>query len=161
MKLFALAAGALACLTMALFASAPAVAAPAIDTLIDLSPVLDLVMPLVVPVVVGIGGFVLTKVMRLIGLELDAKHRMAVDQALERAIGYGASKVGERFDINPQIDVKNELVAIAAQYAMEHIPGALKHFGITQDKLVVMIEARLNVDLNGDGLVGDPETSPA
>jgi hypothetical protein len=76
------------------------------------------------------------------GLELqqyDATVRAYLDQALDRAIAYGRSKV----DGHATIDVKSETIAHAANYALSHVPDALRRFGIDGAALERLLEARL------------------
>lgn len=157
MKCYTLVASALACLALCAFTTVtPAFAAAPTDTVVNFGPLLELIKPVALAGLAAAGGYVLTRVLRLVGVQLDAGHRAAIEQGLERAIGYAANKVPDIVKVEPTLDVKSVLIAEAANYALEHIPDALSHFGITPERLNDMIEARLNVDLDGDGDIGLP-----
>ncbi len=77
-------------------------------------------------------------------LEFDAQTRAYFDTALDNAVhwgtreaaGYVAGKV-------PDIETKNKILADAANYLLERVPGAVEHFGLTPADLEKMLEARL------------------
>ncbi len=77
-------------------------------------------------------------------LELDDHTRAYLDQALERAVQYAQSSA-ERL-VGPaasEIDVHNAVVAHAVNYAVDRVPDALAHFGLTPEALTGMVEARI------------------
>jgi hypothetical protein len=77
-------------------------------------------------------------------LELDDHTRAYLDQALERAVQYAQSSA-ERL-VGPAasaIDVHNAVVAHAVNYAVDRVPDALAHFGLTPEALTGMVEARI------------------
>lgn len=120
--------------------------------------------PIVTPAVEAIGTVVaalavplvwygvklLSAKLHISGLEIDAAQRAVVDQAMQKAIGFAVSKVQDMVKGKPlTIDVKNAMVAEAANFAIAHAPEALDHFGIGPDeiatKLKAMVEARLGM----------------
>jgi hypothetical protein len=77
-------------------------------------------------------------------LDLDDHTRAYLDQALERAVQYAQSSA-ERL-VGPAasaIDVHNAVVAHAVNYAVDRVPDALAHFGLTPEALTGMVEARI------------------
>lgn len=121
---------------------------------VDLSPV-------IVPLVQVTGGLIsalapvlvwyairwVRSKMSLSQLGEDDALRQVVNQGLQKAIGAGVSRVQAAVAGQPMtIEVKNDVVAHAAQYAIDNIPGALKRFGLDDpNKLAAAIEARLGI----------------
>lgn len=81
-------------------------------------------------------------------LDLDDHTRAYLDQALERAVQYAQSSA-ERL-VGPAasvIDVHNAVVAHAVNYAVDRVPDALAHFGLTPEALTGMVEARIQASV--------------
>jgi len=75
------------------------------------------------------------------GLIQDAEIRKYLDAALSNATKYGVNKI-EKADWT-KLETKNAALANAATYAIDKVPQALDHFGVTQDQLIDMLEAKL------------------
>ncbi|MHB2265827.1 hypothetical protein [Aliihoeflea sp. PC F10.4] len=136
----------------------------AAQTIIDAGPaafaIWDFVTPIVALVLLGIGLWLALKLASLIGLKMDAFHRAAVESVLNRAIGFAIVKVGDRARAGIPIAVKNQALAVAADYALRSIPGALKYFGKSRDDVIEMIEARIEDALvDDDSQVSAPVTA--
>lgn len=142
-----LAAGALA-LVVFVAGLSPALAQGAPSTTIDFGPLVnDYVWPLVGAILTALAGLAYRKVSAWLtaktGVELERYDDMIrgyLDQALTKAVEYGRSKVGDK---PLTIDVRNQIVAAAATYAINRVPDALAHFGITAESLPHLIESRL------------------
>lgn len=149
LKLFKAAAIALACFL------APAVAlaadAAAASTVINFAPLVnDVLIPAVATVLTVVAGWLATKVAGWLNLKSDQEVRTYLEWALQQAIAYGKAKVPNSL----AIDAKSEIVAGAANYAINAVPDALKRFGIDEAGLKRMIEARL------DGAAATPAVQP-
>lgn len=126
----------------------PAFAAEAAGTTVDLSGIAG-------TIVAGIGAAVLwlarAAVAAAVGyiqqttkLELDEHTRDYLDRALQRAVDYAETKVGQ--SVGPaasEVDLHNATVAHAVNYVVDRVPDALAHFGITTEGLTAMVEARM------------------
>lgn len=142
--------GALAFLALVVIALgsllAPALAQD--GTTVDLSPLILGLMPYVSEVVIALVGLVVVplflRALRWIGLEIDRERRDALNAALERAVAFGLSQAEEHAlrMAGRHVDVKHHAAAAALRYAMDATPGAIRHFGLTPDRLREMIEAR-------------------
>jgi hypothetical protein len=93
--------------------------------------------------VLAITGLVL-KFFPAAGALLTTQRTAQVEQLLERALGYAASQLqanlkGRELDVN----VKNELIANAVQYAIDHGSKALIDFMGGQSVLADKVEARV------------------
>ncbi|WP_420411588.1 inadl protein [Roseibium sp.] len=135
------------------------------QTTVDFSPVIEQVIGGVFSVVGVAAVWLLNKALDAFkertGIELDDQYARRLDGALWNAINYGQVKAQETLAKHGKIDIRNELLANAINYAMESVPDALKHFDISQDRLLDMLEARLGMDLDGDGAIGgEPDKNP-
>ena len=82
------------------------------------------------------------------GIDIEAKHREALHSAAVTGLNTALSK----FDIKAAgvtIEVKNRLIAEAANYAIKAVPDAIKFFKLDErrDDLKAIIEAKLQVAL--------------
>lgn len=109
---------------------------------IDFRPLLnEVVLPLGTAAAVWFAGWLTTRITGWLKISRDDRVRAYLEKALLLAIDYGRSKLDRGSPITMQ--VKSQIVADAANYAVEHVPGALKHFGVDQDALKRMLAARL------------------
>ncbi|ORE93218.1 hypothetical protein [Aurantimonas sp. 22II-16-19i] len=126
---------------------------------IDLGPIAGAMIEILVPVVLAflsaLAAWAFALFRKKTGWQINGEVGKIVDQGLTKAVDYAAEKLKDRAAGGIPIAMKNEAIRIAAGYAAQKLPGALKHFGITDQgdhRLAEMIEARLT-----DWLV-DPET---
>lgn len=89
-------------------------------------------------------------------ITLEEVHKNTLQQTLYAALGYAEQRAQEASkELLPgSIDLKNELLNTAASYVSECVPDTLAYFGVTRERLIHMLEARLNFDLNQDGAIG-------
>lgn len=147
--------------TLAMAATFTPQMALAADTVVDVS---SLIEPVVTGVFTVLGAAVIWVARQGIsvleertGLELDQQYADRLDDALFRAINFGQNKALDALRTHGQVNFRNELVAGAARYTMSTVPDVLKYFEIDQGRLMDMIEARLDIDLDGDGdIAGSP-----
>ncbi len=130
------------------------------ETILDLSGVLEWALSFIVMLIGGAASWALKMLADFLrtktGIELDDSTRKYLNDAIDKGIQYGASKVEQLLEDKAEIDVKNQIVAIAGKYVLDAVPGALEKFEITEERLTNMIEARIGVDLDGDGDIGQP-----
>lgn len=100
------------------------------------------------------------------GVELqisDAQMRSVLDKAIQYGIALAVGRLGDR----AQLSVSNAQVAQIANYVIAAVPGALKNFGITEERLQEMIRARLiawtdgKAGVEGAASVAEPASDPA
>ena len=150
-------------------------ASAATSTMLDLAPVLTrlaealctILAALAVPIFWAGWGWIQNR-FKLSALEIDDATRATVDQGLEKALGYGIAQLhAEAAALTGgglTIDVKSQILKSAASFALDHIPDALAHFGITPDQLAGMVEARLGMLAVGQAtssIAGAAPTAPA
>lgn len=92
-------------------------------------------------VIAVIGGFGLSYLRDKTGIEKDGEFDKAVDAALEAAMSYAAKKIHQAGD-KVDFDHENEFIELAVEYVASTVPKAMKHFGLTPEKLAKMVESR-------------------
>lgn len=130
----------------------------AASTVVDLSPMAAPVIEIGLTLLAGALLWLLRRAIAVFedraDMQLDEQMRARLQDALFYAVDFARAKVASAAAGPLTVDVKSQLVAEAARYAMAAVPQALTYFGIDRGRLVEMIEARLGADLNGDGVVG-------
>lgn len=123
------------------------------EGVIDFAPLFDLGIEIVTMTVLAVGGVAVAwvgkKVKDWLGLEIEKKHREALQAALHQAVNFGEKKVRNQFGGKLKLENKNEVLSAAATYAIASVPDALKAFKIDvaspegQARIVDMIETRM------------------
>lgn len=158
-KLLAAAVGALLIL-----ACYPALAQEATGGVIDFSPILN-ELALAVATVASAALLYLAKLARdwfkaKTGVELqisDEQMRAVLDKAIQYGIALAVGRLGSKATLT----VGNAQVAQIANYVIAAVPGALKNFGITEERLQDMIRARLVAWTEGKTKVEIEPATPA
>lgn len=94
--------------------------------------------------VAGVLGYLATLVKKKFGLDIEAKHREALQTALTNAAGLLIAR-GDGLAAGVNFDVKNPLVAEAINYALKGAPDAMKYFGLTPERVRDMLAAKVGV----------------
>lgn len=94
------------------------------------------------PFAAAVVGLLAELLRRKFNLEIEAKHREALQMALTNGAGLTLGKLGNSLE-GKTIDVKNAAIAAGVNYALKGAPAALKKFGLGPDDLARMIEAKL------------------
>ncbi|EFO32631.1 inadl protein [Roseibium sp. TrichSKD4] len=135
-------------------------------TSLDLSPfavpVFETVMTVLAGVVVWFGRKAVNTFEAKTGIQLNEQMRAGLDDALYNGIAYARERIGERLGNQMgdrlsgslEVDVKNETLAMAADYVLKAMPETLDYFGINRQGVIDRLEARLGMDLNRDGRIG-------
>jgi hypothetical protein len=103
--------------------------------------------------VAAIVAWLSAKVKTLVGIQIEAKHREALQSALQNGINYGMSKAGGWVSAK-DYDLKNKALAEGINYVLSSVPDAIKFFGLTPAKLGKLIEAKLPT--YNELVVGEP-----
>ncbi len=83
----------------------------------------------------------LSKKLKLDALKVEETIRGYLNEAARRGIQWAMVKM-ETSDLT-NIEIKNQVLAMAAQYVVDRVPDALKRFNFTDDILKQYLEARL------------------
>lgn len=112
--------------------------APTVQTFIELGFVA------LSAVVAWLVGGLVSMLRQKTGIQIDDSMRFYIDQAILNGLRFAREKAldGGGSIHNPA--VKNQMVALAAAYALDKVPDALKHFGLDdEDRLKELVVARL------------------
>lgn len=114
-------------------APAPVVVAPApandnSSTSIHYEAAFDAVVGFILTAISGLVGWAATWMQAHWRISLDEKYRTMLHDTLRNGVLYAAEKVKEKLGHGMSIDVKNEMVAIAGQYAVDNSPKILGYF---------------------------------
>lgn len=111
---------------------------------IDLSPLIDqVVIPTLSAVLIGLATWVARWAIAFFKVKITAQQGATVDAALANGINLAVHQLQVPLDANSSVEVKNQAVAIAANYAIPKIAAETKALGITPDSIAQRIEARL------------------
>jgi len=133
-----------------------------VATTIDLTPLLQAVVSLAVVLLTALGGWALKHLTDKLGLDKDSKVRQNIYDVFEKGLAYAAQKAVEKGQDFTKIEVKNQMIAEAAQYVIPKIPDGLAYFNITPKALEQMLEARLgtaNLEVNR-AAIGNVNAAP-
>lgn len=124
-------------------------------TRIDLSPLANLAIEFVLPVLSVLAGLALRRVLTWLRISEEARVRAYLEDAMQHGIQFARNRAlaaGKRLD---RIAVRDEMLADAVNYIVPKVPAALTRFGITPDGLRERLSARLGLV---DPVTGSPST---
>jgi hypothetical protein len=118
----------------------------AAQTTIDLGAAATTWMPILTGIVGAVvfvlAGWVLAIGTKKLGISIDDSMRNSLQTAARNAAGLLLNQLGNQLS-GKVIDVKNPLVAQAANYVITHAPDAIDHFGLTPDVIAEKVLALL------------------
>lgn len=111
----------------------------------------ELVSPLLQTVLGGVGlvitalvGWLVTIIKQRTGIEIEAKHREALQTALTNAAGYAFNKANGALS-DKTINVGSPYVKEAVEYVFKSVPDAINYFGLSSSDLVEKLIAKLGI----------------
>jgi hypothetical protein len=126
----------------------------------DLSPLVDTAATLASAVCAACAPIIVLKLSTMLKLNLDQTHRAAVSTALDNALGLGLQLAKEAGDAQlSNVNVRSAALAAMVGYVKQAVPGAVTHFGLTDDSLAQKAAARLASALHVPSAT--PTTAPA
>ena len=138
-------------LALPVFAAGLSYGTPAHAATIDLGWTVDLVAPFIETGVIGLAaavvGWLISRLGRWIGLEIERDHAEALHAAIARGVRHAVSLVRSEAKERAKVDVESRLIAETAIYLERLMPDALNHFGLTDEALDRLIRAYLGPDL--------------
>ena len=119
-----------------------------VATTVDISPLINQVL---IPFAVALGSvlaaWIAAKVAALLGIKRDDALAAKLEEAMKNGLALAQARLEERIGAGPiNIETKSQLVATAATYARDHVPGTLKALGVTPAALQEKLEARLELN---------------
>lgn len=129
------------------------------DTIVSAGPLFQLVEPYLVS---GLGALVTALiawaaalVQQWVGIKLDQSHRDALHSAAMTGVTMALSRIGVAAN-SLTIDTKSAVVAQSIAWMEKSVPGALKHFGLTPDKLADIVESKIGALISAPAAVAIP-----
>lgn len=115
-------------------------------SMIDFSAVEPLVNELLLGVLTALASFAAMRISGWLKARRDGELGQILEKALNMGIAFAMSRLTELEKAHRTVEVKSVLVADAVNYALVHVPDAVKALGLSGDHLQRMIEARLGVE---------------
>lgn len=135
-----------------------AAAADGQSFVIDFGPLFNLVIwPALSVVAIALAGVIAARIQKKWGIEVDKK---TIETALQSGLQLAQSKVASS-NIS-SVTVQSKIVADAANYAIAHVPGALKNVGVdvTTEAGLASLQEKLEARLAPAVLVGASSEAP-
>lgn len=121
--------------------------------MIDLQPTFELLLQaLVAPLLLALGALLiqwLRKRAQVAGLEVDDKVRAYLTDALAFGVELALREARRAANGRLTIQVENDAARKAAQYVLDRVPDAVRHFKLSPDALEQMARARFPIDRGG------------
>tara|TARA_R110000868_G_scaffold40543_4_gene139800 strand:- start:9794 stop:10180 length:387 start_codon:yes stop_codon:yes gene_type:complete len=114
-------------------------------TMIDLGTLMPMLSEMLLAVLTALASFAVAKLCQWLKAKRDGELGAILDKALGMGIAFAMSRLTDWTAGRMSVDVKSELAADAANYALAHVPEAVKALGLDGEHLTRMIEARLQV----------------
>lgn len=111
-------------------------------TQVDFSPLITALVSLLATVLTAVSGYGIRYLAQKLNLAQTDQLTMLLETATNAGINFAANKLTEAGKDLSNVDVKNELVATAANYVAAVAPQAIKKFKIGE-QLTSYIEARV------------------
>jgi hypothetical protein len=128
----------------------------------DLSPLMDTAATLASAIVAASAPVVVLKLSSMLKLNLDQTHRAAVSSALDTALGLGLQLAQEAGDAHlSNVNIRSAALAAMVGYVKQTVPGAVTHFGLTDDSIAQKASARLAAALHVAPAAVAPATAAA
>lgn len=124
---------------------------------IDLSALADFIIETLFGGILAILSWLAARAIRIFtdktGVEIDAHTRQYLYEAIYNGISYARGKLDDlAHDKLSDIEIKNATIAGAVSYVSAKVPDALARFGIDEDALKDLVEARLGGGLISGGI---------
>lgn len=119
----------------------------ATDGTVDLGPLasaaIEIVAPIAITALSGLLTWVLARIGKRAGLEIEEKHSAALKGALEWGVRHAADAFDDRAKRGIPVPVKSQAIEAAADYVLESVPDALRHFGYDRERVKRMVGTRM------------------
>lgn len=121
------------------------------------SAVFEIVRPYLVEIagvfIAAVVGWLATTIKAKLGVDIEARHREALQAALTNAAGLVINRAGGAVRAL-NLPESNPLLVEGVKYVVDSAPDALKHFGITPEAagaiLIEKLEAKIGVMVSTD-----------
>ncbi len=110
---------------------------------VDFAPVVGTVLEILAAGLLAIGMWAVNKLAAKLKLDIEARHREALYAALAAGINYAKNKIAAASEGRSALNIQNDLARFAAQYAVSKVPDAVRHFGLSPERVQELVRARL------------------
>lgn len=138
----------LALVGLLVFACGVSITTEAAAQTVSLQPIVSQLGPILTVLVAALITFLGTQLsvwlgrkFKLDGLKVDEMFRKYLQDAAFAGINYALTKIEK--SKYTEIEVKNKIVQIAANYVLDRVPDAVKRFGLDSEALKKYLEARV------------------
>lgn len=108
------------------------------------APWLEMLVGAVAILIAALLSWITAMIKQKTGIDIEARHREALQTALTNAAGLVLSKVKDSV-ADKDIDVRNALIRDAIVYVNQAAPDAVKRFGLTPQNLAEKLSAKLGL----------------
>jgi len=120
------------------------------STVVNLAPVVDqVVLPLIMTVLTGLVSYfvpwLINAATTYFKIKVSAQQGLVIENAMQNGINLAIHKLGVTLDANASVDVKNQAVAVALDYALPKVRAEMASIGMDPATLAQRILARLPV----------------
>ena len=123
------------------------------SNIVDLQPLVEMFFQFLAAILAAVLTWAGVKARGWIGLQTDELNRARMQDALERAVDFGVEKLKGAVAGRAKFAIKNELVAVAANYVGANLPDTVAYFKITPESLAEMVSARLGGNVAATALI--------
>lgn len=127
---------------------APLLVLPAAAQSLDVQTILDVARPWLVEMAGALAALVVAWIANVLrqrlNLDIEARHREALQTALTNAVGLAIVKV-DTMAGGAKLDLRNAVLAEAVSYVLKGAPDALRYFGVTPERVREMVLAKAGV----------------
>lgn len=105
--------------------------------------VLDNILPILaalVSILIPFAVAALVKVFQKFGIDIEAKHREALQSALENAVATALSGKKDTPQAQGFLGLGNPLMSIALSYVLRSVPDAIKKFGLDEAGIIELLK---------------------
>jgi hypothetical protein len=111
--------------------------------LITFAPIIEVVLGLLAAAVLTAGTYAIKKVADKFGIDVEGALASRLQDGLYFAVEFAQQRLAEKGK-KYTIETERELVADAVNYIINSFPDTIAALGITEARLIELIEARLN-----------------
>jgi hypothetical protein len=130
-------------------------------TTVDLSPVVQWLLGLLSLGGTALAGMATTWLYAKLGISKDSAAAAAIQAAEQKAGAIAYSFIASQGAKITNVSVKNQAIAVGANFMMTEIPAALARMGVSQASVLQRSEAELGKLLAGDPTVSVGAAAPA
>lgn len=127
--------------------------------IVDLGPVLGYLIQIIAAALVVVAMWAVKRLGGKLGLDIDARQREVIYTAIEGAVGWGAMQARLKGENLAKVNVKNELIHVAADYLVQRVPDAIRHFKLSPADVEQLVASRLEVELPEPSALSDQPTA--